>query len=98
MRRLFLKAAAVAAWLAGVAFSHEDSAQPDIQSLRPKLSDNAQIILPTSKQFDNATARWSLLDPPRVDIVTVPATENDVVEIVRIFYPINIENLFSDCP
>lgn len=92
MRRFVLQAiAAVATWATGAtATPHQDStqqSQPDMldnvqKILGEKLSSNAQIILPSSERFDNATARWSLLEQPRVNIVAVPATEDDVVEIV----------------
>lgn len=88
MRRFLLQAIAVATtWATDViAGSNQDAARADVvnsvRKLGPKLSSNAQIILPSSEQFDEVTARWSLLKKPHVNVAVVPATENDVVEIV----------------
>ncbi|RYC58252.1 hypothetical protein CHU98_g7969 [Xylaria longipes] len=51
--------------------------------LRERLSANAQIFLPGSSGYAQATNRWSVLDTPSVNIVVVPSIENDVAEIVK---------------
>lgn len=78
---------AVATWVIGTSATPDDgTSQPDMmdvkQALGEKLSSHAEILLPSSKGYDNATKRWSLLEEPQVNIVAVPATEDDVVQIV----------------
>ena len=80
---------AVAAWAAGSA------ARPaicprgtewveDVQNeLAPKLSDGAEIYLPGSGEFDEASTRWSVLEQPEVNVVVVPGNAEDVAETVR---------------
>lgn len=59
---------------------------PDISAdLQFILSIDAQIFLPGSREFSQATARWSALSPPTANIVVVPSVENDVVETVKSF-------------
>lgn len=53
--------------------------------LGEKLSDGAEIYFPGSTEFDAATLRWSSLDTPKVNVVVVPATENDVALTVGCF-------------
>lgn len=88
---------ALATWVSGVAATaHGDTAQPDMmdvkQALGEKLSSDAEVFLPSNKGFDNATERWSLLEPPQVNIVAIPAIEDDVVQIVSIPWFINTGN------
>ncbi|KAH8803017.1 hypothetical protein F5884DRAFT_494268 [Xylogone sp. PMI_703] len=54
-----------------------------VTGLGEKLSHLAQILYPGSEQFEAASARWSVLDAPQVNVVVVPGTENDVVETVK---------------
>jgi hypothetical protein len=54
----------------------------DLQELGEKLSSTGKIYFPGSTGFEQATARWSVLDTPKVNVVVVPGTENDVVETV----------------
>ncbi|KAI1872174.1 uncharacterized protein JN550_003893 [Neoarthrinium moseri] len=51
--------------------------------LAGRLSPGAAIYTPGSDGFINATSRWSVFDAPTVNIVVVPATENDVAETVK---------------
>ncbi|KAI3332370.1 FAD-binding domain-containing protein [Xylariaceae sp. AK1471] len=51
--------------------------------LRGRLSADAQIFLPGSSGFSQATDRWSTLNAPTANIVVVPSVENDVVETVK---------------
>ncbi|KAE8423995.1 hypothetical protein BDV36DRAFT_303328 [Aspergillus pseudocaelatus] len=55
----------------------------DVEDLGIKLSPTAKVYCPGSEGFDVASTRWSVLDAPKVNIVVVPGTENDVVETVR---------------
>lgn len=54
----------------------------DLGKLGKKLSKAAMVYYPGSDEFELASKRWSVLDAPTVNIVVVPATENDVVETV----------------
>ncbi|KAI0458581.1 FAD-binding domain-containing protein [Xylaria acuta] len=51
--------------------------------LRGRLSEDAQIFLPGSSGFSQATDRWSALSSPTTNIVVVPSVENDVAETVK---------------
>ncbi|KAH8664915.1 hypothetical protein BGZ61DRAFT_522812 [Ilyonectria robusta] len=55
----------------------------DLGKLGKKLSKAAMVYYPGSTEFELASKRWSVLDAPTVNIVVVPATENDVVETVK---------------
>ncbi|KAH7139584.1 hypothetical protein B0J13DRAFT_586213 [Dactylonectria estremocensis] len=55
----------------------------DLGNLGKKLSKAAMVYYPGSDEFELASKRWSVLDAPKVNIVVVPATENDVVETVK---------------
>ncbi|KAI0394647.1 FAD binding domain protein [Xylariaceae sp. FL0594] len=55
----------------------------DVAGLRGRLSAGAQIYLPGSPGYAEATNRWSKLDAPGINIVVVPSVENDVAEIVK---------------
>lgn len=54
----------------------------DVARFGQKLSANAQVYLPWTEGFANATKRWSVFETPRPNIVVVPGTEQDVVETV----------------
>jgi hypothetical protein len=54
----------------------------DMTELQNKLSSTAKIYYPNSTEFNDASVRWSLLDEPKVNVVVVPGTENDVAETV----------------
>lgn len=56
----------------------------DYKTLSKELSSSAKVYFPGSDEFDAASKRWSNLDTPSVNIVVVPATENDVVKIVSL--------------
>src|SRR6478609_6883606 len=56
----------------------------DYKALSKDLSSSAKVYFPGSDEFDAASKRWSNLDTPSVNIVVVPATENDVVKIVSL--------------
>lgn len=47
------------------------------------LSDAAKVYLPGSDEFDTASTRWSVLEAPKVNVVVVPGTADDVAETVR---------------
>ncbi|KAK7421591.1 hypothetical protein QQX98_002058 [Neonectria punicea] len=55
----------------------------DLSKLVKKLSNGTKIYFPGSDDFTTATTRWSVLDAPKVNLVVVPFTENDVVETVK---------------
>ncbi|KAK4151896.1 hypothetical protein C8A00DRAFT_35466 [Chaetomidium leptoderma] len=48
------------------------------------LSKQAEVYFPDSALFTQYNERWSNLDLPAVNITILPATEKDVVEIVKI--------------
>ncbi|KAJ8108436.1 hypothetical protein ONZ43_g6425 [Nemania bipapillata] len=52
-------------------------------ALHQRLSASAQIFLPGSDGYAQATTRWSVRDAPSFNIVVVPSVENDVVETVK---------------
>ncbi|KAI1424339.1 putative FAD-dependent oxygenase [Xylaria sp. FL1777] len=54
-----------------------------VQILGSVLSTAAAVHLPGSDEFVAATTRWSQLDTPTVNLVVVPATENDVAHTVQ---------------
>lgn len=54
--------------------------------LAPKLSNNAEIYLPGTGEFDDASTRWSVLEQPEVNVVVVPGNAEDVVETVIIVF------------
>lgn len=58
----------------------------DVKDLGIKLSPTAKVYCPGSEDFDVASTRWSVLDAPKVNIVVVPGTENDVVETVHFLF------------
>lgn len=92
MYRLKLEAlTAIAAWAFAAASSpspgrnYLDGLCPrddDLRALGAKLSSTAKVYYPGSSGFKNVTTRWSVLEEPKVNIVVVPGTENDVAEIV----------------
>jgi hypothetical protein len=51
-----------------------------LSQLGKKLSKSAKIYCPGSAEFEQATTRWSVLEAPKVNIVVVPGTEEDVVK------------------
>lgn len=53
------------------------------KELQDKLSSGAKVYFPGSQDFKDASARWSILDPPTINVVVVPATEKDVSETVK---------------
>ena len=58
-------------------------ANPVTSQLASRLSANAQIYLPGSSDFEQATKRWSADDAPDFQIVVVPETADDVAEAVK---------------
>lgn len=58
----------------------------DVKDLGIKLSPAAKVYFPGSEEFEVASTRWSVLEAPKVNIVVVPGTENDVVETVYFFF------------
>lgn len=56
----------------------------DFQELGGKLSNSAKVYFPGSHEFKEASTRWSVLEEPKVNVVVIPGTENDVAETVRL--------------
>lgn len=89
MRLVTLEAATAIAWWAAAAASYSYSysysvfSTDEVQSLGRRLSSDAEIHWPGSVEFQRATARWSALQRPKVNVVVAPATEQDVSETVR---------------
>lgn len=69
----------------------------DMTDLQAKLSSNAKIYYPNSTEFVDASARWSLLDEPKVNVVVVPGTENDVAETVGVLSSSTSPSYSSSC-
>jgi hypothetical protein len=63
-------------------FPRTPAAGIDVKTLAPKLSANAKIYFPGTKEFATYTTRWSNLEAPTPNIVVAPGTENDVQKIV----------------
>lgn len=57
--------------------------QADIAALQKRLSPGAQIFIPGSNEYDEATNRWSALNAPDFNLVVVPSVEKDVAETVH---------------
>lgn len=85
-------AAAVTAWAATATCAATSLIRSDISGtcsedlgqLGKKLSNSAKIYCPGSPEFEKASTRWSVLDAPKVNIVVVPGTEQDVAITVCI--------------
>jgi hypothetical protein len=60
------------------------SSDVDVKAFAKSLSRTAEIYYPGSSGFENVTTRWSVLEEPKVNVVVVPGTENDVAETVRL--------------
>ncbi|KAI0427305.1 FAD binding domain protein [Xylaria sp. FL1042] len=86
---------AVVGWMAQMISRSSSTAgiSFNIQNLTDKLSSSAQVYLPGSNGFNNATARWSSLDTPNFRMVVAPNVENDVAEIVKFANGMNIPYL-----
>lgn len=54
------------------------------RELGPQLSKGSTIFGPKNPNFANATHRYSLLAPPEVQVVVIPAQESDVSKIVGV--------------
>ena len=63
-------------------FPRTRAADVGVKTLAPKLSANAKIYLPGTKEFATYTTRWSNLEAPTPNIVVAPGTEKDVQNIV----------------
>jgi hypothetical protein len=59
----------------------------DVHAFARELSKNAQIYVPDDSQFKTYTVRWSNLEAPTVNVVVLPATEQDVSKIVSHWLP-----------
>jgi hypothetical protein len=55
----------------------------NLKALAEQLSSSAKVYFPGSSGFKDATTRWSALEEPKVNVIVVPGTENDVAETVR---------------
>ncbi|KAK4112830.1 FAD-binding domain-containing protein [Canariomyces notabilis] len=62
----------------------------EILKLASYLSKQAEVFFPGSVDFVKYSTRWSNLETPIVNITVLPATENDVVTIVRAANKCNI--------
>ncbi len=56
----------------------------DLAQLGQQLSSTAEIYFPGSAEFEAASARWSVLQAPKVNLVVVPGTEKDVALTVSL--------------
>jgi len=57
----------------------------DYTELKARLSSSAEVYFPGSIDFAQSTGRWSNASTPVANIVAVPATEQDVVNIVSFY-------------
>ncbi|KAK3381236.1 FAD-dependent oxygenase [Podospora didyma] len=71
----------LAAWASAAAYAQWPAI--DNENLAARLSSTTKIYLPGSNGFNASGERWSYLEAPKVNIVVVPATENDVVQTVK---------------
>ncbi|TQV91917.1 hypothetical protein V2A60_005987 [Cordyceps javanica] len=55
----------------------------EVQDLARRLSPAAQVLVPGSKGFDDASRRWSVFDEPRPGVVVIPGAPSDVAETVK---------------
>ncbi|KAH7377538.1 FAD binding domain-containing protein [Cadophora sp. MPI-SDFR-AT-0126] len=83
----FLQIAAFSAWAAAAVCGATSvpvvARGVNYNQLSAKLSASAKIYLPGSELFNEYTARWSNVSTPTANVVVVPGTENDVVQIVK---------------
>ncbi|KAJ5707489.1 FAD-dependent oxygenase [Penicillium malachiteum] len=75
--------AACASLVAGHSQSHHSNSNSELEDFQKTLSASAKLYFNGSDGFANVTTRWSALEEPTVNVVIVPGTENDVVEIVK---------------
>jgi hypothetical protein len=100
MQHHFQKLIALFTWVAVVACSDFSAVERgnvgvvDYTELKKKLSTDALVYFPGSDAFEDATARWSNSSVPVANIIAVPATEQDVVNIVC-FYSFQTHSLRS---
>jgi hypothetical protein len=62
---------------------HVPNVARDVQDLVQRLSPEAEVHVNGTEGFEEALARWSTLQAPTFRMFVDPATEEDVVEIVR---------------
>jgi len=72
----------VATWVTTATCSFSMLQEHRLGQLTSALSSTARLFLPGSSQFDATSQRWSALEAPKVNIVIVPGTEEDVAMIV----------------
>ncbi|KAI0412992.1 hypothetical protein F5X98DRAFT_391328 [Xylaria grammica] len=80
--------AAIAAWALRLISRNQPTSTASwgiqaVEDLAGRLSPRAQVYLPGSDTFAQATARWSALDVPSFKMVVVPSVENDVAVAVK---------------
>ncbi|KAI0910044.1 hypothetical protein F4823DRAFT_591970 [Ustulina deusta] len=75
-----------------VSFDMQNSSSA-VDDLVRRLSSAAQVYLPGSEGFTEATGRWSALDNPTFRLVVVPSAENDVVETIKYANGMNLPYL-----
>ncbi|KAK8091537.1 hypothetical protein PG997_001898 [Apiospora hydei] len=63
--------------------SPQDAAASATLLLRPRLSKDAQIFLPGSPGYANATRRWSTLFSPSLSLIVAPRTEHDIQSTIQ---------------
>lgn len=54
----------------------------NVDVLKAQLSPSAKVYWPGQEEFDEATTRWSNLELPKIDVVVVPGTAEDVSHTV----------------
>ncbi|KAK4100641.1 FAD-binding domain-containing protein [Parathielavia hyrcaniae] len=74
----------------GDAAARPSCSRADLKRAWSCLSSGAEVYWPPSAEFDEYSERWSNLETPIANVTVLPATENDVVEIVRTASKCNI--------
>ncbi|OAA43576.1 FAD binding domain protein [Cordyceps fumosorosea ARSEF 2679] len=55
----------------------------DVHDLAKRLSPAAQILIPGSDAFNDASRRWNVFDEPRPGVVVIPGVADDVAHTIQ---------------
>jgi len=81
LRNTLSTATALAAWVA-TAQASLNMSDTSFKLFKSSLSQLAEVYLPGSEEFANATVRWGAGQTPHYDMIVKVATEEDVQETV----------------
>jgi hypothetical protein len=65
-----------------IAQSYSNPSDASLEVFKSSLSELAEVYLPGSEEFANATVRWGAGQTPHYDMIVKVATEEDVQEAV----------------